>query len=146
MPEKYLASGGRVLLSLVFILSALGKLAGWESSQQYMASKGLPLVPVLLGLAIAVELAGGLSVLLGWHARWGALLLFLFLIPTTLIFHNFWSLAGMERQTEMTNFLKNLAIMGGLLLLAAQDRILRSAHYGVDVDADRAQAPLRRAG
>jgi putative oxidoreductase len=117
--ERYAPLVGRALLSLVFILSGLGKIAGWSQTAGYMASKGMPLVPFFLVMSILFELGGGLSVLSGFKARVGAVALVLFLIPTTLIFHNFWAYAGMERQMQMANFLKNLAIMGGLTMVAA---------------------------
>jgi len=82
-----------------------------------MADKGMPAVPVFLVGAILCEIGGGLSLLLGCKARLGALLLFLFLIPTTLVFHNFWDYQGAEQKMQMINFMKNLAIMGGLALV-----------------------------
>ncbi len=109
---------GRILLSLIFLMSGVMKFVAWDQTAGHMASKGMPLIPVLLPLAALVELAGGLSILLGWQARLGALLLFLYLIPTTLIFHNFWSFEGAEQQNQMIHFMKNLAIMGGLLVVA----------------------------
>jgi len=111
--------GGRALIALIFVMSGLGKIAGWEGTAGYMTAKGMPAVPFFLGAAIGVEVLGGLSVLIGLKARWGALALFLFMIPTTLIFHSFWSYQGMEHQMQMINFMKNLAIMGGLLVMAA---------------------------
>ena len=80
-----------------------------------MASKNMPLISVLLPLAGIVEIAGGfLSLLVGFRARFAAILLFLYLIPTTFIFHNFWAQVGYEHMNQMHHFLKNLAIMGGL--------------------------------
>lgn len=147
MSPRILVLAGRVLLSVIFILSGLSKIMDWTGTQQYMAAKGMPFIPILLAAAVIVEIAGGLSVLLGWQARWAALLLFLYLIPTSLIFHNFWALSGMERQTEMVNFLKNLAIMGGLLLVVAYDRTVPLAHrVPADASAEPAAPPLRRAG
>jgi len=108
---------GRILLALIFLVSGLGKIFDWQGTAGYMASKGMPLIPFFLLGAILLELAGGLAVLLGFKARIGAVLLIVFLIPATLIFHNFWTLTGMERQIQMVMFLKNLAIMGGLLLV-----------------------------
>lgn len=110
---------GRILLSLIFVLSGFDKITGWPDTQAYMASKGIPLVPVLLGVAIVLELGGGLLVALGYRARWGALALIVFVVPTTLIFHNFWALAGPEQQLQMIMFLKNLSMLGGLLLVVA---------------------------
>jgi len=75
------------------------------------------LVPVFLVLAIGFELIGGLSVLLGVKARWGALLLVAFLIPTTLIFHDFWQYDGQQAQQQMIHFMKNLSILGGLVFV-----------------------------
>ncbi len=110
---------GRAGLSLIFLLSAFGKLMNLSGTAGYMASKNMPLVPLFLAGAIAFELLGGLSVLLGFKARWGAAALIFFLIPATLIFHNFWAYEGMEQQMQMINFLKNVAIGGGLLTLIA---------------------------
>lgn len=79
----------------------------------------LPLAPTLLVIATVVELLGGVLILLGIQVRFGALILALFLIPTTLLFHNFWDLEGKEMEIQMTMFLKNLAIFGGALAFLA---------------------------
>jgi putative oxidoreductase len=145
MNARYLVMFGRVLLSLIFLLSGLGKIIDWDGNAQVMASQGLPLIPLLLVGAIVTELAGGLSVLLGWKARWGALLLFLYLIPTTLIFHDFWTFTGPEMQTQLVNFLKNLSIMGGLLLVAAYDGAALVADREADFAVESTEPRLRRA-
>jgi putative oxidoreductase len=75
------------------------------------------MIPVLLPLAGIVEIGGGLAILLGAQARTAAMLLFLYLIPATFVFHNFWGQTGMEYVNQMHHFLKNLAIMGGLALI-----------------------------
>lgn len=115
--DRYGSLAGRILLSLIFLLSGLSKIGGWNETAAYMASKGMPMVPFFLVGAIVLELLGGLSVLLGLKARVGAAALFVYLIPTTLIFHNFWALEGMEQQVQMIMFMKNCSIMGGLLLV-----------------------------
>jgi putative oxidoreductase len=112
--RSYLPLIARVLLGLIFVMSGFTKITGFEGTQQYMASHGLPLTSVLLVGAIAVEILGGLSVILGLWARIGAAALFVFLIPATLTFHTDFS-----QQTQMIMFLKNLSIMGGLLLVVA---------------------------
>ena len=81
----------------------------------YMASKGMPAVPFFLTLAILFEILCGVAILIGFRARVAAGLLFLYLIPVTLIFHNFWSVPGVEKQMQFVNFLKNISILGGLL-------------------------------
>lgn len=115
--ERFVPLAGRILLSLIFIMSGLSKIFDWSGTAAYMASKGMPVIPFFLLMAILFEVFGGLSVLAGFKGRIGALALFIFLVPTTLIFHNFWAYDGMEKQMQMASFMKNLAIMGGLALV-----------------------------
>ena len=82
-----------------------------------MRAAGMPAVWLFLPAAILLELGGGVAILTGYGARIGAAALIVFLIPTTLIFHPFWQASGMERTVQMINFMKNLAIMGGLLIV-----------------------------
>lgn len=108
---------GRTLLSAIFLMSGFNKITGWSAAAGYMASKQMPAVPFFLAMAILFELAGGISVITGYKARFGALLLLVFLIPTTLIFHNFWAAEAAQQQNQMIHFLKNVSIMGGLLVI-----------------------------
>lgn len=112
--RKYVPLIGRILLGLIFVMSGISKISGFEGTQQHMASQGMPMTGFFLVSAIAVEVLGGLSVILGYQARWGAAALFAFLIPATLIFHT-----NFGDQTQMIMFLKNLSIMGGLLFVVA---------------------------
>lgn len=105
----------RLCLAAVFIWAAAGKIMFYEMNAQYMASKGLTMIPAFLFGAALVEALGGLSLVLGYKTRLGAAILLLFLIPTTLIFHDFWNAEGAARLPEQVNFMKNLAIFGGLL-------------------------------
>jgi putative oxidoreductase len=109
----------RILLTLMFIYSGFGKLTGFDGTVGYIASKGLP-VPQLMAIgAILIELGAGLLLLVGYKARWAALAIFVFLIPTTLIFHNFWASPAAEFEMQQINFMKNVAIMGGMLMVWA---------------------------
>jgi putative oxidoreductase len=108
---------GRLLLSVIFILSGASKIMGWNQTAEMMAGEGMVAVTFFLAASIAVELIGGLCLLLGCGTRLGATALFLFLIPVTVIFHDFWAYQGREQQEQMIHFLKNLAIMGGLLVV-----------------------------
>lgn len=110
---------GRILISAIFILSGLMKLESWSGSAAFLASKHFPLPTAMLAGAVIVELLGGLLVLLGFKARIAAFIIFLYLIPTTLIFHNFWAMQVAMRADNHIHFLKNLAIMGGLLMVAS---------------------------
>ena len=110
---------GRILLGALFIISGFGKISGYDGTAGYMASKGMPMVNLLLPAAIAVELGGGLLLAIGFKARWAALAIFLFLIPTTLIFHAFWGIDPKEAALQQINFLKNVSIAGGMLMVFA---------------------------
>lgn len=108
---------GRLLISAIFIMSGVHKITAWSQTADVMTREGMVAVPLFLLGAIVLEVTGGLSVLLGCWTRLGALLLIVFLIPTTLIFHDFWAFEGAEQQMQMINFMKNLAVLGGLLFV-----------------------------
>ncbi len=110
----------RVLLGILFLASGAMKIAGWSMILGFAAEKGLPFPAVSIGLATAIEIAGALLLFTGYRTRLAAAVLFVYLIPTTLIFHNFWALHGASQQMQLVNFLKNLAIMGGLLLIVGE--------------------------
>ena len=110
---------GRLLIAALFVPAGLMKIPGFDATAAYMTAKGLPLVPLLLVLTIVIEAGGGLLILLGWRAREAALALFLFLIPVTVIFHGFWNLEDAVRLEQQRAFMKNVAIMGGVLMIAA---------------------------
>lgn len=105
----------RILLSAIFLSSLMGKLADFEGTAAYMRHMGMTVATeFFLGGAILLLAAGGMSILLGYRAKAGALLLMLFLIPATLVFHT-----DFGDRIQMIMFLKNLAIMGGLLMVTA---------------------------
>ena len=82
--------------------------------------EGLAMAEVLTVLTIIIELGGGLLIIVGWQARWAAAAIFLFIIPVTFIFHAFWSVTDPQAQyMDMLMFMKNLAIMGGMLMIVA---------------------------
>jgi putative oxidoreductase len=112
---------GRVLLVLIFVLSGFGKITGFAGTAGYMASQGIPqnLVTPALILTILVEFGCSLLVLIGFKTRLAALIVFLWLIPVTLIFHfNPWR-HGQDAMVNMIMYMKNLSMMGGLLFGAS---------------------------
>lgn len=113
------ALAGRILLALIFLLSGWGKITGYDATAAAMAGKGLPMVGILLPLSILIELGGALLLVIGFKARWAALWLFLWMIPVTLMFHAFWGIEPKAAQAQQIHFMKNLAIMGGLLMVFA---------------------------
>jgi putative oxidoreductase len=92
-----------------------------------MAEKGIPLASVALVISLFIEIGGGLMVLTGFKAKYAALVMAVWLIPVTLVFHHFWGIPAAQQQDQMVNFLKNLAIMGGLLVLASASPETKSA-------------------
>jgi putative oxidoreductase len=110
---------GRIMLAAIFVLSGAMKLADFEGSLGHMVEQGIPYASTLLIIAAIAEIAGGLSIMTGLLTRLATFGLFLYLIPVTLLFHDFWNFAGPERIAQSANFMKNVAIMGGLLILMA---------------------------
>lgn len=110
---------GRVLLALLFVPAGFGKLMGFAGTVGYIASKGVPLPEVAAAIAVAVELGLGILLLVGYKARWAALLIGLFTLVITFIFHNFWAVPPEMVMMQRMSFMKNLAIVGGLFTIAA---------------------------
>jgi putative oxidoreductase len=116
--ERYGTLAARILIGQIFFLSGLMKILDWSGTEAQMAGRGMFWIPFFHVAAMLTELGAGLSLLLGYKARLGALVLFLFLIPVTLTFHTWWTYADPKDQhTNMLFFQHNLALMGGLLLV-----------------------------
>lgn len=109
----------RILLAAIFVQSGFGKITGFEGTVGYIASKGLPMPQLAAAGAIAVELLGGLLLVVGWQARWAAAAIFLFLIPTTYVFHNPSAVPADQVQMQSIQMMKNIAIAGGMLMVLA---------------------------
>jgi putative oxidoreductase len=116
---------GRVLLSAIFLTSAAGKIMDVKGTVEYMESAGIPNANILIWAAVAAEIVGGLSILLGWYARLGALGLLVFLGVAAYYFHAFWKMpadtteAAMAQKNQMAHFMKNVALMGAMLFVLA---------------------------
>jgi putative oxidoreductase len=128
VPRSGSAFIGRVLISSICLVSGIAKLTNPVETAGYMTSVGIPASDVLVYVAGIAEILGALAILLGFVARLGALGLILYLIPTTLLFHDFWNFSGAEQKTQLVNFLKNLAILGGLCLLLSYG----AGRYSID--------------
>jgi putative oxidoreductase len=110
---------GRILISQLFIYFGYTKIIGFAGTAGYIASKGLPVPQLLTLLTIVIEVGGGLMILLGWRARLAAAVLFLWMIPVSFLFHNYWSMEGAAVMANKVNFLKNVALMGAMFLIFA---------------------------
>ena len=113
--ERYGPVVARVLLAQVFIISGIGKIKGFAATAALMGNLGLPASQLLLVLTIALEIGGGLALILGWRARWIALAFMAFTLLASVIVHPFWSVEPSSFGAQLNNFMKNLAIMGGML-------------------------------
>lgn len=146
MLKVFVAFLGRFCISIIFIAAAIKNILNWDASNQLVATNLndwltysismpwlhdflqslVPMVGNLLILATSLELVGGLCVLLGLGVRFGAFLLFIYLIPTTLVMHHFWFVQQPDRDLQTLLFMKNVGILGGILLLLAFGRGFRS--------------------
>ena len=135
--QNPLALIGRILLALIFIIAGYAKIGGFEGTVGYIASKGMPMPPVMAALAILIELGGGLMVLAGFKTRWAALALTLFCIVSAVIFHAYWSVPAEQLMAQRNNFWKNISIAGGFLVLAA------FGPGAISLDGRRASGPAR---
>jgi putative oxidoreductase len=117
--KRLAALVGRILIAVPFLTYGIMKLTNFHGSVEYLAALKIPMTTAAAVIAIIIELLGGVCVVLGFKARFWGWVLFLYLIPVTFLAHNFWAYSGAARMDNEGNFLKNLAIMGGLLLLAA---------------------------
>jgi putative oxidoreductase len=125
----YAPAAGRVLIAIIFLFSAVGKITGPAGTIGYIASSGLPLPSVCYAIAVVVELFGGLALLVGYRVRIAALALALFSIAAAIGFHN-----NFADQGQLISFLKNLAIAGGLLQVVA----FGAGAFSLDRSAGRA--------
>jgi putative oxidoreductase len=115
-----LTVAARILLSLIFLMSALGKkIPDFSGTADYMTSQGVPAAKLMLVGAILFLVAGSLAVIAGYRARLGAALLLVFLVLASYFFHDFWTFEGGERQGQMIHFMKNLSMMGAMLFIMA---------------------------
>lgn len=146
--QVFIAFLGRALLSFIFIASGIYKIIDWNTTEQCFTQQlndwmalnlgntnlqgvlefGISNAFTMVLLAVIFEIVGGLMVFFGLWPRFGALLLIIFLIPATLIFHHFWQVQGPEGNIEMVNFMKNMSILGGLVIVLGLGTGNRSKH------------------
>jgi len=110
---------GRVLLALMFVMAGFSKFGDLGGTAGYIASQGLPLPGVLAFLTAALEVVGGLALIVGFQARFAALALAVFTLVASVIFHNFWAMPADQQFMQQLMFMKNLAVSGGLLMVFA---------------------------
>ncbi len=117
--QRLLLLLGRGLLGLYFVVPGITKITGFAQTSEYMAAHGVPMVPFLLVLTIVIQVGGGLALMFGFRAQLVAFVLAGLTLVINIAMHNFWAMPeGLEQRHELQNFVKNLAIMAGLLYVA----------------------------
>lgn len=114
-----LTLAGRLLLALLFLPAGIGKITGFAGTVGYIASVGLPLPAVAAVIALTVEIVGGVALIAGFGTRFAALALALFTLAASFFFHNYWAAPADQQLIAQLLFFKNIAVVGGLLTLAA---------------------------
>ena len=110
---------GRLLLALLFLPAGISKIGGFAGTVGYIASKGLPMPTAGAAIAVLVEVLGGLALIAGFGTRVAALVLAVFTLVATVFFHNYWAVPADRQMIQQLMFFKNIAVVGGLLVLAA---------------------------
>jgi putative oxidoreductase len=111
---------GRILIAALFLVAGVGKAMAFAATAAYMGKVGFPMPEVMTAIAIAIEVGGGILLIVGWKTRWVAWGLAIFVVIATLAAHRFWDIPDAARMMDQrTQFLKNMAIIGGLLFVAA---------------------------
>lgn len=113
---KSVALVGRILFSAIFIESAIGHFNAQTAA--YAAGNGVPMSEVLVPFSGILAMIGGISILFGYKARWGAWMIVAFLVPVTLMMHDFWNMTDPQASMNRIMFMKNISMLGGALLIA----------------------------
>src|SRR5712691_11555217 len=113
---RYSVLAGRVLFSSLFVIAGLGHFSSQEIG--YAAAQGVPLASIIVPMSGIMAIVGGLSIALGYKAKWGAALVVLFLVPVTITMHDFWSVTDpLAAQDQMAHFMKNVSLLGSALII-----------------------------
>lgn len=117
--QNPLALAGRLLLAFLFVPAGIGKITGFAGTVGYIASVGLPMPTVGAIIALTVEIVGGVALIAGYGTRLAALVLALFTLAASFLFHAYWAVPADQQFVTQLLFNKNIAVVGGLLILAA---------------------------
>jgi putative oxidoreductase len=117
---------GRICIGGMFLWAAYEKVRYWNTTVSYMKAKKIPQLNMVLPVYVAVQILGGLSIFLGWYTQVGTLLLLVAAVPAVLKLHAFWELTGPEAKVEQVIFMKEVGLIGALLILLA----VGGGHFG----------------
>jgi putative oxidoreductase len=128
---------GRILMALIFVLAGVGKLGAIAATSSHMASRGIPYAGDLVWGAVALEIGGGVMLMVGLLARPVALALFFYTLTLAVLFHAYWTMTGTAAHAQQNEFFGHLAMMGGMLFVVA----FGAGPYSVDALLFGAPAP-----
>lgn len=117
--QNSLALVGRLLLAMLFLPAGIGKLAGFAGTVGYIASVGLPMPSMAAAIALTIEIGGSVALITGFGTRIAALILAVFTLVASFFFHAYWAVPADQQLVTQLLFMKNIAVVGGLLTLAA---------------------------
>jgi putative oxidoreductase len=118
-PTDWVSLAGRLALAALFLWSGYGKLVAIDGNVAYMQAFGLPAAGLLIWGVLVVELVGGAMLATGWNVRWAAVVLAAFTLVATVLFHAYWNAPADQAMNQQIHFMKNIAIIGGLLGIVA---------------------------
>lgn len=128
---RALSVAGRLLLALYFLVPGVMKIVDFDGSVEYMAAHGMVAIPAFLILTIVLQVGGAIFLAIGYRVQLTAFILAGLVLVISVVMHNFWTMeAGLQQAHEMQNFIKNLAIMAGLMVLAGGPRPLNWSMFG----------------
>mgnify|MGYP001261435363 FL=1 len=118
--ENVCLLAGRLLMGAYFILPGVQKIIGFDKMTNYMEAHGVPMASVFLPLTILLQISAGAAIVVGYRGKVAAFILAGLTFIISIYMHDFWSMVkGIEQAHELQNFIKNIAIMSGLLIVAA---------------------------
>ena len=109
----------RILIAPLFLIAGYNKLMAVAGTAGYFAKLGFPMPEIMVWVAIAIEIGGGLLLLIGFKTRWVSWLLIAFVVIATFMAHRFWAVDAAQYANQLNAFLKNIAVIGGLLMFVA---------------------------
>lgn len=119
---RFLNLSARTLIASLFLVAGIRKVLMWKATLAYFAGLGIPLPELALPLSVVVEIGGGIALIAGWRLREVALVMAVFTLFTALFAHRFWAADGAQFNNQLNHFFKNIALVGGFLVLFVHAR------------------------
>ena len=129
----------RALMSAIFLTAGIRKIMAYAGTVTYFGNLGIPMPDIVVPLAIAVEVGGGAALILGWQTRYVAIVLAVFTVAAGLIAHRFWAVDAAQFGNQLNHFLKNIAMVGGFLVIVVIEAIRVDASRAITANVNPAR-------